>query len=260
MRVRFWGTRGSLPTALNGTHIKAKLARALALSVGHDLSSPRAIDEFIESRLDFATRATFGGNSSCVQLDTGNEHYTICDMGSGLRELGIEAMRHQTNRPQVFDIFLSHLHWDHIMGFPFFTPAFVPQNVIRIHGCHTQLESALRAQNAEPGFPVEFSDLPARIEFVQLQPDHDYEIGGLQVRAHLQAHGGDSYGYRFEHRQDRADEKVVVYSTDGEHRLDDAEQLQGMIDLYQDADLVIFDAMYSLADSVSLKEDWGHSS
>jgi phosphoribosyl 1,2-cyclic phosphodiesterase len=150
---------------------------------------------------------------------------------------------------------MSHVHWDHIMGFPFFMPAYLPGNHVSIYGCHAALEEAFRRQNAAPSFPVDFSRMAARIEFVRLDPGRDYEIGGLRVRAKLQRHSGDSYGYRFEQ-----DGKAVVYSTDSEHKLDDPAVTQGFVDFFAAADLVIFDAMYALADATSVKEDWGHSS
>jgi ribonuclease BN (tRNA processing enzyme) len=90
---------------------------------------------------------------------------------------------------------------------------------------------------------------------VQLEAARTYEINGFRVTAQLQPHHGDSYGYRFE-----KDDKVVVYSTDGEHKLESEAATSAMVDFYRQADLVIFDAMYSLADMVTMKEDWGHSS
>ena len=72
--------------------------------------------------------------------------------------------------PQVFHIFMSHVHWDHIMGLPFFTPAYVPGNRLRIYGGHVDLEAALRRQQDPPSFPVEFSTMRADIEFVHLAP------------------------------------------------------------------------------------------
>jgi phosphoribosyl 1,2-cyclic phosphodiesterase len=150
---------------------------------------------------------------------------------------------------------MSHVHWDHIMGFPFFLPIYAPSNRVRIYGCHAELEDAFRQQHAGPFFPVDFAELSARIEFVRLQPGREYEIAGLSVKAKLQSHGGDSYGYRFQ----RAG-RVVVYSTDAEHKQDDLGEVQGFVEFFRDADLVIFDSQYSLAEATSIKEDWGHSS
>jgi phosphoribosyl 1,2-cyclic phosphodiesterase len=156
---------------------------------------------------------------------------------------------------QTYHIFLSHLHWDHIMGLPFFTPAFIPGNRLRIYGCHPDVEAALRRQQDAPSFPVDFSIFGATLEFVSLEPGQRHVIDGVGVTPMRQRHGGDSYGYRFE-----SEGQAVVYSTDAEHPLDDADDAQRFVDFFQDADLVIFDGMYSLADAVSVKEDWGHSS
>ena len=97
------------------------------------------------------------------------------------------------------------------------------------------------------------SQLGSTIEFVQLVPGEPYEVAGLRVTAKRQFHSGDSYAYRFER-----DGKVMVYSTDSEHKLDHAASAAEFADFFRDADLVIFDAMYSLADAFSIKEDWGH--
>jgi phosphoribosyl 1,2-cyclic phosphodiesterase len=150
---------------------------------------------------------------------------------------------------------MSHVHWDHIMGFPFFVPAYIPGNRIHIYGGHAVIEDALRRQQSPPSFPVDFTALRADIEFVQLEAGQSYDIAGLQVRLMPQRHGGGSYGYRF-----TAAGRTVVYSTDSEHKLADAAETDAFVDFFRDADLVIFDAMYSLADTMSVKADWGHSS
>jgi ribonuclease BN (tRNA processing enzyme) len=90
---------------------------------------------------------------------------------------------------------------------------------------------------------------------VNLEPGRSCEVGEWRVTAKLQAHTGDSYGYRFVR-----DGRVIVYTTDSEHRLDEPKAVEAAAAFFADADLVIFDAMYSLAEAVSVKEDWGHSS
>ena len=254
MQVRFWGTRGSIPAALTAQMLRDKLVHALVAAAGHGLDTPEKAGAFADT-LPFPVSHTFGGNSPCVELLADGAPRVLLDMGSGARPAGLEALRQLAGKPGEFHIFMSHLHWDHIMGFPFFTPAYIPGHSIRIYGCHAELEHAFRRQQAPPSFPVDFSRLGARIEFVQLEPGRDYEIAGYRVVAKLQAHGGDSYGYRFERGG-----KTVIYSTDSEHKLDDIAQTDGFIDFFRAADLVIFDAMYSLADAISVKEDWGHSS
>ena len=255
MKVRFWGTRGSIPVSITAPAVRAKLAAALAGSVGHDLSSTGRIEAYIDT-LGFDVAGTFGGHSSCVQVETAGAEHLILDLGSGARPLG-QAMvtRFGPGAPQTYHVFMSHLHWDHIMGFPFFAPVYIPGNRVVIHSCHAEVEYAFKRQQAAPSFPVDFSLLGAKIEFDVIPPGVPREIAGVAVTAKAQRHGGDSYGWRFEHAG-----KVLVYSTDSEHKLENSEERTGFVEFFRDADLVIFDAMYSLADAISVKADWGHSS
>jgi phosphoribosyl 1,2-cyclic phosphodiesterase len=255
MRVRFWGTRGSLPTALTSRDIRRKLARALEGAIAHGIDTAAKIQAYLDGDLDFSTTHTFGGNSPCVELITGGDELVVCDMGSGARTFGNQVMADSGVAPPVVNVFMSHLHWDHIMGFPFFVPAYTAGARIRIHGCHETMEQAFRLQQSAPVFPVDFTRLRATIEFVHLAPGIWHDIAGLRVKPMLQNHSGDSYGYRFER-----DGKSVVYSTDSEHKLDDQAATAAFTSFFRDADLVIFDAMYSLLDAISVKEDWGHSS
>ena len=257
MLVRFWGTRGSLPVALTAKVVQEKVATALVAGNDRDFSDLADARAFVSQELDFAAGGTYGGATTCVEIEAGDGAFIICDMGSGLREFGIDAMRRCANgHSRTYNFFMSHLHWDHIMGFPFFTPAFDPEARIVIHSCHEDAEEALRRQQEEISFPVSFDWLRAKIEFVTLSPAQSYSIGGVQVDIIHQHHSHDSYGYRFTDGTG----KSAVFSTDSEHKL---EHMQGEADVaqfFKDADLVICDTMYSLADSVSMKEDWGHSS
>jgi anti-anti-sigma factor len=256
LRVRFWGTRGSLPAPLRERAVRAKIRDALLAARGHVLETEQAIDAFIDSRLPFSVRGTFGGNTSCVEIVTGGNEYVICDLGTGVREFGNRVLReHGPGRKHTFNIFLSHPHWDHIMGFPFFAPAYLPGNRICVYGCHGVLREALRTQHSAPWFPVDFHSLGSSIEFITLEPSHTYEVAGLSVTSIKQFHTGDSYGYRFSQGG-----KSIVYSTDCEHKSSQLDETYPFVEFYRNADLLIFDAMYSLGDSVSVKEDWGHSS
>jgi phosphoribosyl 1,2-cyclic phosphodiesterase len=255
VRVRFWGTRGSIPTATTATALRRKLVAALTQAIGRGLDTPDRVEAFVDNELDFTIRHTYGGNSSCVQLDSGGDEYVLCDLGSGVRAFGNHVLASRRGSPGMFHVFMSHTHWDHIMGFPFFMPAYIPGNKITIYGCHAWLEEAIRRQHGAPSFPVEWERLGAEIRFVHLEPGRPYDLAGFRVTAKKQHHTGDSYGYRFE-RQGR----TVVYSTDSEHKLDDPAIAQAFVEFFRDADLVIFDAQYSLAEAISIKEDWGHSS
>jgi phosphoribosyl 1,2-cyclic phosphodiesterase len=257
MRVRFWGTRGSIPVAAGGQIIREKIKRALHLAEGRRFENEDQIERFIDESLDFPIRYGYGGDSSCVQIEGGGE-YMICDMGSGLRRFGQQMMReHGPARPQVYHFLMSHVHWDHIMGFPFFPPAYIPGNTIRIYGGHntTLLEDAFRRQQSSPCFPVYWDQLGADIVFTHLEVDRWYDINGFRIKLMRQAHHGGSFGYRFEREG-----KTAVYSTDAEYKQKNEKETAGVEDFFRNADLVIFDAMYSLADMITIKEDWGHSS
>jgi len=255
LRVKFWGTRGSIPVAMTSAEVRRKLVATLMRASGSKLDTPEKAGAFLDRELDFAVSHTFGGNSSCVEIVTGSSDYVLCDLGTGARVLGNEVLATRGPSGHTFHVFMSHVHWDHIMGFPFFMPIYTAGNRIRIYGCHARLDEVFRRQHAAPFFPVEFSGLPATIEFVRLEPGREYEIAGLQVRPKLQHHGGDSYGYRFQRGN-----TIVVYSTDAEHKQDDLAEVEGFVEFFRDADLVIFDSQYSLAEATSIKEDWGHSS
>src|SRR6516164_4356068 len=255
LRVYFWGTRGSLPAPLRERAVRGKIRDALLAARGRTLDTPEAIDAFIDHALPFSVRGTFGGNTSCVEIITGGDEYVLCDLGTGVREFGNRVLReHGRDRKHCFNVFLSHTHWDHIMGFPFFAPAYIPGNRIRIYGCHNVLEEALGTQHSAPWFPVDFSSLAATIEFVTLEPGRACEVAGLSVTAVKQSHSGDSYAYRF-----YKGGKSVVYSTDGEHEYDCLDESYPFVEFCRGTDLLIFDAMYSLGDTVSVKRHWGHS-
>jgi phosphoribosyl 1,2-cyclic phosphodiesterase len=255
MRVRFWGTRGSLPVSLTAADVRAKLVTALRGASGRTFASERELEDYVDG-LGLNVSGTYGGHSSCVELETGGPDYVLCDLGSGLRPFGQAAIaRHGPAAPQTYHIFVSHVHWDHIMGLPFFTPAYIPGNRVVIYGGHAVLEEALRRQQARPSFPVDFAILRSTIEFVRLEPGQRYDIAGMGVTLKKQRHAGDSYGFRFE-----KDGRSIVYSTDSEHSLADMKETDGFVEFFRDADLVIFDAMYSLVEAISVKADWGHSS
>ncbi len=254
MRVRFWGTRGSIPVALDAAGLHAKLVEALLKASERPLRSAAEARQFIERELDFSISHTFGGASPCIEVERPSAAPLILDLGSGVRGLGARDMT-GGDRPRTYNVIMSHMHWDHIMGFPFFAPAYVEGNHIRIFGCHAEIEHALRRQQAAPSFPVPFDRLAARIEFIGLEPGRRYDIDGIAVTGMLQAHSGESYAYRLEHEG-----KALIYATDSEHKLEDPRESEAFAAFFRNADMVIFDAMYSLAEAVSIREDWGHSS
>lgn len=256
MLVRFWGTRGSIPTPTASRDIKAKIVAALLAANGRHFADVSEVNAFVDHELEFPVGNTYGGNSSCVELDLGEGEFMVFDMGSGLRPFGIDAIRRfGEGRPRTFNIFMSHLHWDHIMGFPFFNPAFIPGIKLNFFGGHSVIEQALRRQQEKISFPVPLDFMNAEMEFTTLTPGETYEINGCKVDLIKQYHDNDSFGYRVER-----DGKTMVYSTDSEHKGDDTAAEDAFVDFFRNADLVIFDTMYSLEESITMKEDWGHSS
>lgn len=254
-RLVFWGTRGSLPIALSSHDVREKVIAALTAANGKTFKIRTALDEFVD-KLPFPVAGTFGGNSSCVEIVHGGQEHLICDMGTGARVLGQAKMaRFGAPNPQTYHIFISHLDGDHLIGFPYFAPLHIAGNRIVVHGCHPQLEAAVRLQMGNTGFPVGASPIAARLEFDLMTPGKPQFVAGINVIAKRQLHSGDSYGYRFE-----SPDRTVVYSTDAEHPPQDLAARQATVNFFAKADLVIFDAMYSLAESVSAKADWGHSS
>jgi len=255
MYIKFWGTRGSLPASATTRQIREKIFRALKTSRSHDLATDEKIGAFIDRELPFAVRGSYGGNTSCVEIG-GGEGFILCDAGTGIRDFGHDFMRSgKGGSPTVFHLFLSHPHWDHIQGFPFFVPAFLPGQEIHIYSGHSAVETTFVNQQAPPSFPVPFEALKADIRFHTLDPEQPHEIAGFTVWMFRQNHPGDSYGYSF-----MREGRKIVYSTDTEHGAEAGNEGYPFLDFFRAADLLVFDAQYSLAEAIGPKETWGHSS
>jgi len=208
MKVHFWGTRGSLPASVTAETIRAKIFKAIKESQGLSFHDDNAIGQFIESRLPFSIKGGYGTNTSCTEI-VGGEDHIICDAGTGLRDLGGYVIQQGPQKRHTFHIFISHPHWDHIQGFPFFVPAYIPGNTVNIYGCHDYLEESFVIQQNFNNFPVALKAMSSDIRFTLLDPGKPYAIGGFTVKALQQNHPGHSYGYRFE-----KEGKSIVYSTD----------------------------------------------
>jgi CheY-like chemotaxis protein/phosphoribosyl 1,2-cyclic phosphodiesterase len=232
MRVRFWGTRGSIATPGPGT-------------------------------------VRFGGNTSCVEVTTSGGACFIFDCGTGARPLGAELMAH-TPKPISATILLSHTHWDHIQGFPFFAPLFVRGNQITVcgpEGSGHSLREVLSGQMEFTYFPVEIGQLPATITFRELG-EGTHELGGARIVAQYLNHPATALGYRVE-----ADGAAVVYLCDHEpfsetlwHNHPASSHAESIVHegdrrharFMAGAGLVIHDAQYSPEEYPS-KKNWGHS-
>jgi phosphoribosyl 1,2-cyclic phosphodiesterase len=256
MKIKFWGTRGSIPAPLSAADVQDKIIKALILAKDRNLNSDKAIKEFVKNELPFSVKGFYGSNTSCVEIADSAEDIIICDAGSGIRNLGQELVKKYKGKklPKVH-IFISHLHWDHINGFPFFAPVYMPDTQINIYGFHNGIEAAFRKQQDPVFFPVPFDGLKAKIKFHKLDINSDNKAAGFIIKGIKQNHPGVSYGYSFEKKN-----KKVVYSTDAEHKKEMDRENYPFIEFFKNADALIFDAQFVFLEGINEKEDWGHSS
>ncbi len=222
----------------------------------------------------FKTHLGVGGNTSCVEIRSG-DHLLICDAGTGIIPLGNELMQQDKIREML--IILTHYHWDHVCGLPFFVPAFVPDWKINFFGPGESpkiIEEYVSAQMQAPYFPVGTETWLAETNY--LTPENDgFQYGPMKIDFSNVHHPGITYGYKIE-----VNNKTIVYASDNEcmfieksiqHRADEFneeehelykemihEEHQSELNLIQDADILIHDAQYT-PDDYDKKRGWGHS-
>lgn len=204
-----------------------------------------------------AEMAKVGGNTSTVEIEAPDTHIVL-DAGTGLRALGDSFAKRQVTD---LTLLLSHLHWDHIQGLPFFRPAWTPGTSLRIAGARSEsapdvsLRDALAQQMTPPHFPVRLSDMRSSLSFVELGEQGALELGACTVRSARLHHPDGVSAYRVE-----LGDRAIVYATDVEHGTGADERL---IDLARGADVLIYDAMYTedeyLGRGGPTRVGWGHS-
>lgn len=195
----------------------------------------------------------YGGNTSCVEVSS-NGINIILDAGTGLRGLGQDYLRRQATSGILL---LTHTHWDHINGFPFFGPAYIPGWKFRVLAGHLKetggVRSVLASQMAHPTFPVPFSALKAEMSYEDFEAGQTLEdlAEGLVVRTAPLRHPNGATGYRLE-----LGGRAICYVTDTEHR--PGEPDRHILSLIEDADMVIYDSTYTDGEFAA-KIGWGHS-
>jgi phosphoribosyl 1,2-cyclic phosphodiesterase len=216
MNIRFWGVRGSIA------------------SPGHDT-------------------AAVGGNTSCVELACGDTRIVL-DGGTGLRSLGNHLIASgATTAPLAMTLLLSHYHWDHIQGLPFFVPVYMKDTALTIVGGQngvTSVRETLERQMSAPVFPVRLDEVGARIHTREVKLGEVFDVGEAKVRVAKGNHPGGVVAYRIEH-----DGKSVVYATDTEHYACVDPALRA---LCEGADVLIYDSQYT-PEEYRGKVGWGHS-
>jgi len=225
LRLKFWGVRGSIPTPLQQNR-------------------------------------GYGGNTLCVEVRLPSGEIFVFDGGTGIRGLG-DLLRKE-HRDQGFEVsvFLTHFHWDHIQGIPFFLPLYNSENQVIFHTPHFPkdrygnpsskggAEEILTGQMSNPYFPVNFELLLAKKSFEELDMKPT-KFGNLTISAFPLNHPGGAFGYRIE-----SEGAVIVYATDLEHG--DKKLDKVLREYSQNADLLIFDSHYTPEDYETHK-GWGHS-
>jgi phosphoribosyl 1,2-cyclic phosphodiesterase len=220
LRVKIWGCRGSIATPGRET-------------------------------------ATYGGNTSCVEVLLGGEEAVVLDAGTGIRPLGLDLARRGTRR---IHLFLTHLHLDHLEGIRFFAPLWHPDSTIDIWGPKspiTSLRDRILRSFSPPLFPLDFRDLPAQVTFHDL-PAEPWRADGLILRSDLVLHPGPTLGFRLE-----SGGSTIAYLPDHEPVLAGIEGrpldwVSGG-DLAHGADLLLHDAQFT-EEEYGARIGWGHSS
>ncbi|HKC18398.1 MAG TPA: MBL fold metallo-hydrolase, partial [Candidatus Dormibacteraeota bacterium] len=206
MRIKFWGTRGTRPTPGRRT-------------------------------------LRYGGNTTCVEVRDKENNLLIIDSGSGIAELGGAC---SPTEPLQAHLLITHTHLDHIQGFPFFLPAFVPGTTLTIvgpAGSAKSLQAAFADQTDPAYFPVRLSHMPAEMEFIERNPGETFEVGALRITPHLLMHPIPTFGYRIDEGSSRfafaTDNELALFanSTNG--------TLKDLANWCRDSDLLVHDAQYS---------------
>lgn len=235
MRLKFWGVRGSIPTPGPST-------------------------------------LRFGGNTSCLEVRADGE-IIVLDAGTGIAPLGSKLGEEFRGRPLEVTVLISHTHWDHIQGFPFFEPAYNPNNRVRIlgfKGAREGLQATLSSQMESPYFPITMSQMPSNIIIEELR-DLKFKIGSVSVEATYLNHPGLCVGYRINsscgsisYLPDNEPYQRFKYHTSGSAAANSPEAIeyarrqdQRIIDFVQGSDVLVIDSQY---DSIEYQKriGWGH--
>ncbi len=212
-------------------------------------SNREGIDAWLQT-LPLELTHTFKGHTPCVEIQQPAEK-VFCDAGSGLQNYDAT---NDSAEGTHYHFFLSHLHWDHIQGFPFFQPAYAARNRITFHTAHREAPTVFKQQMAAPSFPVNFSELKARIAFSFFEPGDTIRLGALSVQTILQPHPNKSCGFRFD-----LGDQSIVYASDCAHGKEAHEDTYPFLNFFDHADILILDAQFSLTEANTSKSGWGHS-
>jgi len=255
MRVKFWGVRGSVPTAIHHNEVRAKLEKALAFAGPADLLSPEKMGDFIDT-LPLSIRGTFGGNTTCLEIRNDEGDIYILDGGTGLARFGHRLMYDdKVKKGTTLRMFVTHTHWDHIQGMMFFGPFFIPENKVHFYSSFQDVKDRLMYQTPPTHFPITFEELPIQKEFHYMPEGVETEVDGLTVSSKAVKHPGTAYSYKFVDKN----KKTFIFCSDAEFSLEVMHDIVPYIEFFKNADVLVFDTQYTFSESFQ-KIDWGHSS
>ncbi|MCR4940639.1 MAG: MBL fold metallo-hydrolase [Treponemataceae bacterium] len=250
MQIRFWGVRGSLPTPLSSDQLKSKISAIVQRISPADLENADSREMFIERLPEFIS-STVGGNTACVEVRNNAGATFILDAGSGIRLLGKKLAKSTT---KVFHIFISHFHWDHIQGLPFFDPIYNPEVEIHFYYPGDKTHEYLSAQMQSPFFPVSLENCTKKLYFHDISKIKKLTLEGTEISWQKMNHPGTSYAYSFFECGHK-----FIYATDTELRQEDLLQNSPDIQFFRHADVLVLDAQYTVEEAF-VKANWGHSS
>ncbi len=257
MQIKLWGVRGSLPSPLNNEEYTGKLKRILALAAGKNLADSDDINSFILSLPD-ELKYVFGGDTTCVTVRSDSGKLYILDCGTGIRRLGNELMEGDCAKGKgVLNIMLTHNHWDHIQGLPFFRPIYVPGNVLNFYSPYKNQKEILEKQMSSPFFPATFEGTASEKNYILIdhavhEPIHLEE--DLKLSITPLKHPQGCFAYKFEQAG-----RIFIFATDTEFTGEVIEHMGKRTEFFKNADVLVLDSQYTL-DEAFLKADWGHTS
>lgn len=249
MYIKCWGTRGSLPSATNNARLIALFEEAVTQGKKQGIENASELLEAIKAG-KLHNPMAYVGNTTCTEIGHGRSAAYI-DMGSGFRDAGTAAMQQGIKE---FHIFMTHMHWDHIMGMPFFIPIHVPGHTLHIYHVHKNAPDYIKINFNGVNFPVPWEGLNSKVEFHQLKLYESVEFADMKVTPFVLDHPGGSFGYRAE-----GGGKSLAIGVDGEYKRLTPKELGKDLPYFQNLDLLLFDAQYEMSELAS-RFDWGHCS
>ena len=253
MEITLWGVRGSLPSPHSSDALEEKSRNLLDLFFEQGNKSKEDIEPFLKSLPSYVIRG-WGGNTPCIQVKSDQGGFII-DGGTGIRPFGYELMKGPAAKGEAeIHLFFTHFHWDHLIGLPFFVPLFVPGNVIHIYAVQDEVLDVFPTLFKKPFFPVPLEFLGAKLVYHKLEPRKPHKYEDFVITPYQLDHPDPCWGYRIEQGG-----KAYAHCVDTECNRVSREALGPDLPLYQNTDLMVFDAQYTTRQKFE-RSNWGHAS